>query len=742
MEKLRSLLRPTITPAHASALKACECGDAAEAIRLFESVPPDAPGYLLALGGIADLYVRLGRWVDAERVAREVVRLGTLTTDLQPPRFISAARNHAEAVAVQGRDAEASAFFHRAERLAVQFLDEAGDDLPDLTEWYALERAAVLVSWANTALHMRNIEIACEMLREAHAVCNRAKMTRPDELADCLAHLGEALMVGGQPTEAELALCEALDIVTRVSDEPHCVYVLGILGRLGSDRFVVENGYARIVAFAEKSEAGGRFAAAHVQWCICAEIARRAGDNTGAVAAIERARMLEPRLKGMDLNPAKLRIDHARLLQDNGATCDKIVVPLLEGARLWFELLARPLLHRDVVGMAFEMHETFRLLARKLLDCGRTVDSLIAFEAGRALGHCTQVDPSYRARVISQNPFSPNGTVDNRALSEIQLTLAADEALVSIAVLPPDVVAYVLGRDGVSIVSVHIPSDESQRRVFATALEAIPTRLRERVGARAIPTILRELGSKIAESVGTRLLTAILPYAALHNVPWRVVLRDAGLPWSQLLARTEFGLFLRSRDQRHTPSSALALGFGKAGELDLSEEAKTFAEKFGAHGKLRSPCNSDDVTQALKTEAIVLISCHGDVDSPQRVRDNLDDGELILHLHDGAHRAKGVIPAGTRSPLVILSACESGVYRMTHGDFPAGAAPDLLRAGVRECIGARFRLGVSFAASFMPALGEQLAARIPAARAFALVNASHEPHFDLWRDLACLELLG
>jgi hypothetical protein len=589
---------------------------------------------------------------------------------------------------------------------------------------------------------MRETEIACEMLREARAVCTRAKMARPDEIADCLAHLGEALMVAGKPYEAELALSEALEIVTRVSDEARSVYVLGILGRLGSARFDAENGYARIVAFAEKSEASGRFAAAHVRWCICAEIARRTGNYTEAAAAIERACAIESRLEGMDLNPAKLRIDHARVLQANGASCDQVVVPLLEGARLWFELLARPLLHRDVVGMAFEMHENFRLLARMLLDCGRTEESLIAFEAGRALAHCTQVDPSYRDRVIAQNPFASLGTVNHQVLSEIQSRLAADEALVSIGVLPPEVVAFVLGRDGVSMVSVQIPSDESQQRVFATDLEAIPTRLRERVGARAIPSILRELGSKIAASVGTRQVTAVLPYAALHNVPWRAVLRDAGLPWSQLLARTEFGLFLRTRAQRKPPRTALALGFGTAGELDLSEEARTFAEKFGLHGKLISPCSSSDVTRALEAEAIVLISCHGDVDSSDRIRDNLDDGELFLHLHDGAHRAKAVIPKGARSPLVILSACESGVYWMAHGDFPAGAAPDLLRAGVSECIGARFRLGVSFAASFMPALGEQLAAQVPSARAFALVNAAHEPHFDLWRDLACLELLG
>jgi tetratricopeptide (TPR) repeat protein len=692
---------------------------------------------------IVELLIALGRWSDAERIAAQVVKFGTATAVLQPPRFITALRNQAEAIAVQGREAEACGLFHAAARLAEQFAEEVGDQLDHLTQWYKLELAAVLVSWATAAMHMYETEVACEMLREARSICFQCSIARPHELADCLANLGEAFRIAGKPYEAELALGEALDVVTRSPDEPRAIHILGILGRLGSERFDAVNDYARIVRDAEKAEASGRFGAAYVRWCICSEIASRAGDDDRALAAIARAHGLELHLDAADLNPAKLRIAHARVLRHSGSPTARITAALLEGAHLWFGRLARPFLQRDFIGMAFELHENFRMLARALFDDGRSEESVLAFEAGRALAHCMQVDSSYRDRVIARNPFSSRVSIDLSVLRDAQASLGEGDVAVSIAVLPPEVVAYVIDRERVTTCAVPVPAEESEKQRFAMDLDAIPTRLREHIGSRAIPSILLQLGCKIKSEIGDRRAVALLPYGTLHIVPWRAVLRSAGISWSQLPATTEFGLLMRSgRSAPVSSSNAVALGFGDSGNLDLSDEARTFAKSFGARGSVVSPCSSTDLVRALETDAIVLVSCHGDVDAPGRERANLDDGELVLHLRDGAHRAKTLIPERVRSSLIILSACESGVYRMAHGDFPAGAAPDLLRAGARHCIGARFPILSRFAASFMPALGRELAAGVPVARAFAKTNEAHESSFDLWRDLACLELVG
>ena len=46
---------------------------------------------------------------------------------------------------------------------------------------------------------------------------------------------------------------------------------------------------------------------------------------------------------------------------------------------------------------------------------------------------------------------------------------------------------------------------------------------------------------------------------------------------------------------------------------------------------------------------------------------------------------------------------------MDWGDHPIGAAPSLIRAGARYCVGARFPVGAVFAASFMKELSLKLA---------------------------------
>ena len=77
------------------------------------------------------------------------------------------------------------------------------------------------------------------------------------------------------------------------------------------------------------------------------------------------------------------------------------------------------------------------------------------------------------------------------------------------------------------------------------------------------------------------------------------------------------------------------------------------------------------------------------------------------------------------------------------GSYPIGAASELLRAGARYCVGARFRIDAHFSASFFQALAVKLAAGGSLVDSFAEVSGEHQTNgSDLWRDLACLELLG
>jgi hypothetical protein len=80
---------------------------------------------------------------------------------------------------------------------------------------------------------------------------------------------------------------------------------------------------------------------------------------------------------------------------------------------------------------------------------------------------------------------------------------------------------------------------------------------------------------------------------------------------------------------------------------------------------------------------------------------------------------------------------------MAWGEFPVGTAASLLRAGAKHCVGARYKLNAEFSATFFRSLARQLSIGTPLVDAFASTSEEHEQlGFDLWRDLACLEILG
>jgi hypothetical protein len=186
---------------------------------------------------------------------------------------------------------------------------------------------------------------------------------------------------------------------------------------------------------------------------------------------------------------------------------------------------------------------------------------------------------------------------------------------------------------------------------------------------------------------------------------------------------------------------AVALGHGFAGvgsqALNLEDEAKEFAEAFGRQSQLVLQAGPEDVSRALHGTKTVFISCHGNLVST-------DWGDkFLLCLADGGHEPEDLIHDGVAAPLIILSACTSGVYEMALGDYPVGAAPTFLLAGAKFCICTRFPISAHFAKAFFPTLGRLLGGGHSLGRAFATSLLEMEAHGqDIWRHLACVELLG
>ena len=138
---------------------------------------------------------------------------------------------------------------------------------------------------------------------------------------------------------------------------------------------------------------------------------------------------------------------------------------------------------------------------------------------------------------------------------------------------------------------------------------------------------------------------------------------------------------------------------------------------------------------------IVFLSCHGNIGT------DADEGYLILRIAndaggDLAARADEVFPEEVASPLVILSACHSGVYTMAWADYPIGAGPELLSRGALYVIGSRREVDAHFTDEFFGRLAVHLRNGHPIGVCFAWALGECDGHWQQWVDLACLELLG
>jgi hypothetical protein len=582
---------------------------------------------------------------------------------------------------------------------------------------------------------------AIEAINQAREIYGAHRTADRTGHAEALTHLALAYRAAGKETAAGFALEEALSIVQETQDYDQLFRVLVAGHSIGLDLYPLD----RILDLLETGAAAAleseRPGTAYLRFC---QGASAAIDLEGSAAAglrlVRRARELEAHIDPRDPHVPKLRLIEALLLRRAKAPDKRVTAALIEGAHHWYRGIAAPLTPADFLSRSSDLHMHVRLLAGCLFEAGRHEESVVAFEAGRALGYAVEVDREFFSRVVLRNPFLPNGSaVDVSLLRQAQQRLTPDEVAVVLAVIPPHLIAFVVGRGSVEPVAIEIGHTSDDLVALDTCVKALPRRLWKGEGLEAMPKALLVLGTDVTRKIGSRSIAMLAPYDSLHLVPWRLVLRQSGLAWRQLSFPVAFNFLLRQDkaagpDLRH--AKVLALGHGAAVTVDLREEARMFAEAFGENGTLLAGCSAQDVEQALRSGSVVLLSCHG---SAVRRAGGL---RLVLELSDGPSMAEDVFPSRVVSPLVALSACDSGVYEMAWSDYPLGAGPLLLRRGATAFVGARFPVKASFAANFFPAFARLLAAGMHLHIAFArALMALEGRNADRWRDLACVELV-
>ena len=704
-----------------------------EAVAALDSEPTDSPCYGLALANSGQALLRQELFQLAENRSRRALETFSSKGCPHPPSWVQCARNLAESVGAQNRRHEAISLHEDAEQI--------GEDLaakyPEHAEVIHQQLGHILNSCGAVCLALRLFPESAEFLRKALAKYRQYSPNDPTGLAETLTNYGIALSQTDRKTEAHFAFQEALSVSKNTNNRLQVSRVE--VAMIQMDFSTVANPLEVLSHAASEAEETGFFSTAVIRWVIKSNIALELGDLKTALEAIQQALLLESKLDKGEISPAKLRVNHARLLLANGYGSEDAIHTLVDGARHWFNHLRAGLISADFRTVTTEMHNMFRLLTDQLITVSRVDEAVVAFEAGRALAHTIEVNSQKGTAILQQSPFnSVSGTLDCSMLKQQQGMLDDGETLVSIAILPLKLVAFIIRKERVEVIQLPLPTSYNDLAHLLNDIQAIPSHLDDKLGVNAIPAPLRDFSSKLATAIGADVVVGLFPSHVLHVVPWRAILRHAGLEWTQLLFATEFSLLVHERRRLEVISSCTALGFGSAGSIDLVQEARDFARPFGQKGITVERCTDRDLRGALASAEAVLVSCHGEISNSVHSRTRLE-----LSLAGGDVAADDVFPETINSRLVILSACHSGVYFVSWGDYPVGAAPSLIRAGAKYCVGARFPVGAAFAAAYMKEFSLKLAngQGVPTAFVEAL-EVLEARGANYWNDIACFELLS
>jgi tetratricopeptide (TPR) repeat protein len=709
------------------------------AFEIFTQEPSESPAYTLARGQAAYALLKLCRYAEAEQLAAtvigEILQVGCIMSTC----IVQFVRNNGEAISYQGRHFEALDVFRRA----IQCAEDLKAEHPDLSAALDIEIAHTLNSFGVAMSELGAVEPSISAFRRARDIHAQNADQGMHGRAEVLTNLAQAFARQGSMVSAKLAFQEALDVVAVTGDHDQRFRILTNAGILGIPLIPANELISHLKAGADSAAAAGRLGIAYLRYIMGANAVESAGEVPAGRQLIQRARELEPRLDAQNADLPHLPYVEAHLMLLEGKSPSEIVSALIGSAHRWYGLLMAPLGSEDFSATSSRIHIYFRQLAGCLLDLGRVEESLVAFEAGRALSYSVEVDRDFFRRVIERNPFPPDeGTVRLDILREAQETLLPNEAAVVLALIPPRLTGFVIARDAVTAVSREVGTSRSDLVSLDGDVRKISLRIMNGLGAGAMPASLLEFAADLAGRLDGLTVRSFVPYDSLHLVPWRSVLRHCGIPWTQLPFSTGFSFLLRTEGGPSIDLKSLegiGLGHGKTrdGGIDLCEEAESFAAAFGQRGRAVISAVRREVTEALRTHSIVLLSCHG-----SRI-DQTGWPRVSLALADGLVDGEEVLPASITAPVVILSACESGVYEMAWSDYPMGLGPTVILRGASYCLGSRFKVDARFAAQFFTELAVRLSAGSPIDAAFVETLADAERWgANLWNDLACLELLG
>ena len=359
------------------------------------------------------------------------------------------------------------------------------------------------------------------------------------------------------------------------------------------------------------------------------------------------------------------------------------IAALMEAVKASETVRARFRFEEYATGLFGDLGGVFSSAVSLLVEDGQAERALEVAEAGRSRALLDQVRNRLEGGAGAQLARAESARVP---LAELRAALPPEELVVEYFVNEKSTFAWVISREGVRVVRIDLPRD---------ALRADIGRLRAHLAERS--PVARELLQKLhAQLIPPLALPAaravvFVPHDALHHLPFHALLGEGGY----LIERMEvsyapslgiLGSVLARRTQSRAPR-LFAIGNPDLGDARLSlpgaeREVNRIKASFpDAQVLLKGEATKPRFLKEAPQHSLVHIAAHAEFDAADPLYSHIklagsEDSSGVLEAHE-IYRLR---LDGTS--LMTLSACESGMARVTSGDEIWGFSRAFLSAGV------------------------------------------------------------
>jgi CHAT domain-containing protein len=523
-------------------------------------------------------------------------------------------------------------------------------------------------------------------------------------LGSSLFQVGEARLALGQLDEAEAAFRQAARVMRLVGPDPAGVAALVGLGRVAlarRDYAGAERAFRDARALAQRLNSVPQLMAVDLN---TAQALAAQGRQAEALAAYRRAVDLAEDVRA-ELQQSELRsgfLENKQAMYQGavraalalGDVGDAFAFAERARARAFLDLLGNQSLSKGKTRALLDEESRLRaqLAEARALPQGASDDpeEAEAPDAERIQQQMEAAERAYRVflariRAKSQEQASLM-TVDPVSLREVQGLLRTGTTLLEYLVGGSETILWVIDGERAEVVRVPVTRAELVGRVRA---------FRQAIGERASPDRVNRLAEELEALLIRRARqyirterVLVVPHDVLHYLPFAALRSPEGhwLVEDYALATLPSASVLRFLGEKREGAArgVLAVGnpeLGSGAGLRFAErEARVVAARYPGATVLVGEAATESAAKKLSGEAgLIHFASHGELNEADPLR-----SALLLtpdRTEDGRLEVREVLGLELHARLVVLSACETGLGKLSRGDELVGLQRAFLYAG-------------------------------------------------------------